>query len=135
MNNNIYKAFKNKNKYFNEVNKGNKLLVKKGTYANGGIIKHKKIENEIKGTIATCLENYSGGLLLIRVDEDQYLFKEGDEFLIDIKYVSSITNEQWNIIKNKNMEKLNKEKVKNKRKELKNIEKNKLHLSRNLIFI
>ena len=34
VNNNIDKVFKNKNKYFNEVNKGNKLLVKKGTYAN-----------------------------------------------------------------------------------------------------
>ena len=64
VNKNIEKAFKNKNTYFSEVKKGDKLILKKGAYGNGRIIKLRKTKNAIKGTICTCLQDYSGGLLL-----------------------------------------------------------------------
>jgi len=96
--NNIDKAFKNKNTYFSEIKKGDKLLLKKGTYPSRRIIKIRKSKQDIKGTIATCLEDYSGGLLLIKIDETKSFYNEGDELLTDVKYVTSITEDQWNII-------------------------------------
>ena len=95
---NIDKAFKNNNTFFSEIKKGDKLLLKKGTYPSGRIIKIWKSKQDIKGTIPTHLEDYSGGLLLIKIDETQSLYKEGDELFTDVKYVTSITEEQWNII-------------------------------------
>ena len=38
--------------------------------------------------MATCLEDYSGGLLYLRIDENYYLYNKGDELLCDIKYIS-----------------------------------------------
>ena len=99
---NIEKAFVNKNKYFTEIKKGDKLLIKKDTIPSGRNIKFKKNKSYIRGTIASCLEDFTGGLLLIRVDENQYLYNEGDEFLTDVKYVSTISEAQWNKIKEEN---------------------------------
>ena len=80
--------------------------------------KIQKNKSYIRGTIASCLENFIGGLLLIRVDENQYLYKEGDEFLTDVKYVSTISEAQWNTIKEENY--ANKKREKNKKsKEMK----------------
>ena len=53
---------------------------------------------------------------LIRIDEDQYSFNIGEELLTDIKYVTSITEEQWNKIIEENNEKKNKEKGLNNKK-------------------
>ena len=93
------------------------MLLKKGTYPSGRIIKIRKSKQDIKGTIATCLEDYSGGLLLIKIDETQSFYKEGDELLTNVKYVTSITEEQWNIIiKENNKKKFEIKKDKNKKK-------------------
>ena len=122
--NNIDKAFKNKNTYFSEIKKGDKLLLKKGTYPSGRIIKIRKSKQDMKGTIATCLEDYSGGLLLIKIDETSSFYNEGDELLTDVKYVTSITEEQWNIIikdnKKKNL-KIKRLKIKRKLGNIENI--------------
>ena len=109
INKNIEKAFNNKNTYFSEINKGNKLLVNKAIESSGKMIKIMKNKNYFKDTIATCLQDYSGGLLLllIRIDETQYLHKEGDELFTDIKNVTSITYEQWIKIVNENNNKKN----------------------------
>ena len=56
----------------------------------GRNIKFIKNKLYIRGIIASCLEDFSGGLLLIRINENQYLY-EGDEFLTDVKYVSTIS--------------------------------------------
>ena len=48
------------------------------------------------------LEDYSGGLLLIRNDETQYFYKE---LLADIKYITSITTKQWEEVIKENHEK------------------------------
>ena len=47
------------------------------------------------------------------MDENQYLYNEGDEFLTDVKYVSTISEAQWNKIKEENYAIKKREKNKN----------------------
>ena len=57
-----------------------------------------------KGTIAICLEDYTGGILLIRIEETQQYYKKDEA---DIKYLKSISKEQWeNAIKKNHQKKL-----------------------------
>ena len=47
-----------------------------------------------------------GGLLLIKIDETTSFYNEGDELLTDVKYVTSIKEDQWNIIIKENKKKI-----------------------------
>ena len=44
------------------------------------------------------MENYGGGLLAISIDASNYEFDKGEDFIIDYKLCSLISDEQWSII-------------------------------------
>lgn len=48
------------------------------------------------------MEDFTGGLLLIRLDKYQFLYNEGDELLTDVKYVTAISEVQWKKIYEEN---------------------------------
>ena len=106
------------------MEKGKRLIIKKFNLRNEKII----------GTITTL---YTNSLFFIKIDETINNFEEGEEHIVNINQILYITNKEWNIIK-KDIEKkilyllkeiiLNQKIKKNLKKNLKNIDKNKLYI-------
>ena len=97
---NIKKSLKyDQNKYDNIVS-GNHLLIKQNVHKSGKRLIASKFNKKEKifKLPATVLENYGGGLLAISIDASNYEFDKGEDFIIDYKLCSLISDEQWSII-------------------------------------
>lgn len=118
---NIKNRLKIDSKKYDDIKEGSHILIIPQVHRSGKrIVKKKfKIKSRINQILATVKYTYGNGLLVVNIDIGDYEFEKDEVLLVDYNLCSLISEEQWE----------KKSISKNKKKKLKNIEKQKLNLN------
>ena len=85
--NNIKKKLDYKNKNYVELNEGDHIMIKKNCKISGKRLITQRINLRNENIIGTILNNFSGGIYAIRVDESFNNYEEGLELIVNDKQI------------------------------------------------
>ena len=97
---NIKKKLDYKNKNYMELNEGDHIMIKKNCKISGKRLITQRINLRNENIIGTILNNFSGGIYSIRVDESFNNYEEGLELIVNDKQIVYLSDKDWKSIKN-----------------------------------
>ena len=93
--------------------------------SNKGLI-NRKINIRVNKVIGTISNIFGHSLYSIIIDENKRLFIKGEELIANYKQIKLITDEEWKILKDNNLD----EKNSNKEKKIKNLKNKKIKVEK-----